>query len=438
MKGKFAHISDCHIGVWRDPRLRELNDRAFEKAIELAIKSQVDFVIISGDIFDIGIPEMTSVRSAVRKLRELADQNIPAYVVYGSHDYSPTTVSVVDVLTSAGLFVNVGEFSDTNKGKISLKPVIDEKTGVKIAGLPARKRGIEASFYKELEKEARGEENTKRIFSIFVFHASVNELQSLNIPADQNVSIEELPSGFSYYAGGHLHKRSKGNLDGAPVVYPGPLFGTSYLDLEMSAKGENRGFAIVEFNDRKVSKIDFLELDLPKILAKTFSGENKTTELLRSEIHDFVSKESLDVKGSIILLKVRGVLSSGKPTDIDWYRYRVELFKRGALVVNVNRMGLSSHVSRNLTSLKVTSKEEIESTLLERRIRDFKTQVPELTELSSGKGISKASDLLKALKTEKRSEETKQTFEKRIWKEAVQILGVPEEDEQTREGWLPA
>src|SRR5207245_10954431 len=119
-------------------------------------------------------------------------------------------------------------------------------------------------------------------------------------------------------------------------------------------------------------------------------------------------------------------------------RYRMELHKSGTVVNNVNRIGLSRQVTRKLAALRVTNKEEIESTLLERRIREFKSPLPELSELSSSEGISKAYNLLKGLKTEKRNEETRQTFEKRIWKEATQILGLPEEaDERGKEGRLP-
>ena len=430
LRGKFAHISDCHIGAWREPHLRSLNDLAFSKAIDLCIKNDVDFVVISGDIFDIGIPEMSSVRLAVKKLRELSDHNIQAYVVYGSHDYSPTTVSIVEVLTSAGLFVNVGEFEETResssrKGQIALKLVADEKTGVRLAGLPARRAGLEKSFYEELERTPVFEKDQ---YSVFVFHASISELQSLNIPVEQNISMQELPKGFHYYAGGHLHKRLAGKLDGSPVIYPGPLFGTSVTDLEISAKGEGRGFAVVEFDGNKTTKVDFVDLPTPKILSKTFSASEKSTEQVGKEISEFVSKDTLDVEGAIVLLRVKGVLSSGKPSGIDWFRYRTALLKRGALVVNINRMGLLTKESKRLALLGTMSKEEIESKLLQEHISSFKPQTKELAPLSFMEGVAKASKLLQALKTEKKEEETKQSFEKRVLKEASQALGVELEE----------
>lgn len=438
MKGKFAHISDCHIGAWRDPKLRELNDAAFGKSLDICIKESVDFVVISGDIFDVGIPEMSSVRMAVRKLKELGDNGIAAYVVYGSHDYSPTTVSFVDVLTAAGLFQNVGEFveqEETKEGaekgeaqkirrELLLQPVVDEKTGARISGLPARRGGLEKSFYaQDIQSENAGES-----YSIFVFHASVNELQSLSIPIEQSVSLSELPKGFSYYAGGHLHKRSEGKIEDSPVVYPGPLFGTSYADLELTSKGEKRGFAMVEFDGAKTSGFKYVDLPLPRIISKTVSANEKTSNQLRDEIETFVTKDSLDVKDAIVLLKARGSLSAGKPSDIDWFHFRSALFERGASVVNINRIALSTAEAKRLALLGAASREEIESKLLEQHIAAAKTPLPEL---GSSEGVLKGSRLLRALKIERREDETRQTFEKRVWKEASQILAIEDDEEPT-------
>jgi DNA repair exonuclease SbcCD nuclease subunit len=38
---KFAHLSDCHLGGWRQPELQELNLKAFQKAIEESVEEKV-------------------------------------------------------------------------------------------------------------------------------------------------------------------------------------------------------------------------------------------------------------------------------------------------------------------------------------------------------------------------------------------------------------
>jgi DNA repair protein SbcD/Mre11 len=309
--------------------------------------------------------------------------------------------------------------------KLVLQRVIDEKTGAIITGLPARRGGLEKSFYGQ---EIEGGVRLEGAYSIFVFHASVNELQSLNIPIEQSVSLSELPKGFSYYAGGHLHKRSEEKIGEAPVVYPGPLFGTTYADLELTSKGEHRGFAIVEFEDAKTTKIEYADLPLPKIISKTFSADEKASTRLQDEIENFVTKESLDVRDTIVLLKIRGALSSGRPSDIDWFRYRTMLFERGATVVNINRIALTTAEARKLALLGAASREEIELKLLEQHIGSALAP-PAL--VTGSEGVLRGTRLLRALKIERGENETRQTFEKRVWKEATQILSIEDEENQS-------
>ena len=95
---KFAHFSDTHIGVFRDTVLKNLVLDAFNRAIDVCIESGVDFVIFSGDLFDANIPDLEKASEAVARLRELRDRGIGIYVVYGSHDFSPTQKSVIDLL----------------------------------------------------------------------------------------------------------------------------------------------------------------------------------------------------------------------------------------------------------------------------------------------------------------------------------------------------
>ena len=66
---KFAHITDCHIGAWRNPKLRDLNLKAFEEAIMNCIDAAVDFIVISGDFFDANIPQLGPVKKAVQLIK---------------------------------------------------------------------------------------------------------------------------------------------------------------------------------------------------------------------------------------------------------------------------------------------------------------------------------------------------------------------------------
>ena len=44
---KFAHIADCHIGAWKEEKLRELNIKTFKAAIEICINENVNFILFA-------------------------------------------------------------------------------------------------------------------------------------------------------------------------------------------------------------------------------------------------------------------------------------------------------------------------------------------------------------------------------------------------------
>ena len=95
---KFAHMADCHIGSWRDPKLRDISTHAFVKAIDMSIKEKVDFILIAGDFFNTSFPRLDNLKSVVTKLRQLKEIGIPVYIVPGSHDYSASGKTILDVL----------------------------------------------------------------------------------------------------------------------------------------------------------------------------------------------------------------------------------------------------------------------------------------------------------------------------------------------------
>lgn len=102
MKIKFAHLSDCHLGAWRKETLNEIGYTTFTQIIDRILGEQVDFVIISGDLYDVSNPKVDVIDIATRELRRLKDANIPVYGIMGSHDFSPSGKSMIRPLISAG------------------------------------------------------------------------------------------------------------------------------------------------------------------------------------------------------------------------------------------------------------------------------------------------------------------------------------------------
>jgi DNA repair protein SbcD/Mre11 len=427
---KFAHITDCHLGAWRNPKLKEINLKAFQQAISICIDEKVDFIVITGDFFDVSVPELGHVKRAVDTMRVAIRQGIEIYMIYGSHDFTAVTVSIIDILHSAGLFLKPVEFELINE-KIQLKFIQDKKTSFKITGLSGRKTGLDSEYYYILDRGAlESEEGLK----IFLFHSPISELTPLDLAHGESIRLSLLPKGFLYYGGGHLHRRIEHKHDdgNSVIVYPGPLFGSTFTDLEDTAQGERRGFYIISYdNEKEITTADFREVKIVDIIFKTIKVNQNTVRQVEDKLNSIIEQME-DPTGKIVLIKIIGMLSSGKRSDINFSRFEERLSAKCVLASFINRTNL---VSPETTRLKVSavSIEDIEKKVIKERIASFKID-PSISDdkvknfiqskLISEQGGSSANKLLSALKKEKIENETVYDFEKRIIEEGKVVMGL--------------
>ena len=165
---KFAHLSDVHLGSWREDSLRELGMQAFKESMDICIKENVGLIIISGDLFNVALPSIEVLKEAANILNKVREHDINVYVIPGSHDYSASGKTMIDVLENSGLIINVARL-DVNK-----LIMFEDKTGIKIAGWHGRKGGLEKNEYWQVGKEHLEKEQG---FKIFMFHTMLEEFK---------------------------------------------------------------------------------------------------------------------------------------------------------------------------------------------------------------------------------------------------------------------
>ncbi len=412
---RFAHIADCHLGAWRDKTLRQLNLNAFMKAMDACVEKNVDFILICGDLFDKNIPDLDIVEKAARKMRDVRSKGIEIYVIYGSHDYSPAATSIIDVLNSSGLFTKIMDGENSSE-KIKLNFLRDKKTGAKIVGISGRRASLEKYYYETLDRENLEKEQG---FKIFAFHIGVNELMSGSLQTDDCVPMSFFPKGFDYYAGGHIHGRKEKNEKGFGLfVYPGTTFGWNYNDLENAANGEQRGFFIVDFEDR-VKKTEFVPTMDNGVKLFEMDADNKTADQINASL-DKITDEN-EFENSITLIKIKGTLSAGKQSDINTQPIRDKIYSRGAANVFINRNALSS---KEFEEIKIKADDR---NTIEQRI--FKEQIGLCAPYSSAflkgdEGVETAKTVLESTKDGKRENETKTDYTDRVISKVSRALGV--------------
>lgn len=373
---KFAHMADLHIGSWRDPKLRNASTLLFEKAVNSCIEEKVNFILFSGDLFNTTLPGIDNLKRVVKKLKSLVKEGIPVYVVPGSHDYSPSGKTMIDVLEEAGLLINV--FKGKVDGKKLCLDFTKDDSGALITGIIGKKGMLDQEYYEDLEVVK--EEG----FKIFLFHTAVKELLPKSLEMINSISINDFPSGFDYYAGGHIHTVKV--LD--KFVYPGPLFPNSFSEIEKFGKG---GFFIYD-NGNLIRKD--IELYPHKGLVLDCNG------LTPEEIYSKIEEWKEDFNNALVTLRFKGIIN-GRVVDIPFKKIFDKFYSFGAYFVMRNTSKLSSESFDEVTS-EETSIEDIEREVFE--------------------GKELALEVMDCLSKEKNEGEKVYEYEDRIKSEVFRVL----------------
>src|SRR5579864_4217330 len=93
---KFIHCADIHLDTPLQglihysgapvQEIRNATRRAFEKVLDAAISEHVDFMVIAGDLYDVGLKSFESALFFNQQMARLKDAGIDVYLLYGNHD----------------------------------------------------------------------------------------------------------------------------------------------------------------------------------------------------------------------------------------------------------------------------------------------------------------------------------------------------------------
>lgn len=402
----FAHLADLHIGAWREQKFNTLTIDAFNKAIDFCLARHVAFILFSGDLFNTALPNIDHLKQVIIKLKECKAQNVPVYCIPGSHDFSPSGKTMLDILDEAELLTNVVKGS-VQDGKLKLSFTIDKKTGVKITGMIGKRGALEKHYYEDLDRAALEEEPGKKIF---MFHSAITELKPAELAQMDSAPISFLPKGFDYYAGGHVHIVKDTTLPGyRNVVYPGPLFPATFRELETLKQGS---FCIVE--DWKLHRIPH---KIKNVTALTIDAEGKDPAGVEQDIRERLS--TIDPTDAIILLRIEGTLHSGSPADIPFSNIIHELIQKGAYHVAKNTVKLTSKAFEAITVTSKSAGEVEEQVLTEHKGSFGNLSTVGLTKEDE---ISLAKSLLHALSEDQHEGEKKYEYEDRVKTTAQELI----------------
>ncbi|RLI12555.1 hypothetical protein DRO33_02495 [Candidatus Bathyarchaeota archaeon] len=363
---EFVHIADVHLGYAQynlRERLEDFN-RAFREAVDKILEIKPDFVLICGDLFHHPRPSNETLEFAIEQLCRLRRASIPVLAIDGSHDSAPNSVTgtILRPLDSAGLLTYL-----PRRPGSSIE--IGDCYIYGIGYLRSRARRAELADY--LAEVPPAPDPSK--FNIMAFHLALS-LRELGVPSHAAVSPSDLPKGFDYYAGGHIHKPFLARLAelGLPgegfLAYSGSTETVSYREA-----GEEKGFFLVRVSADKDIEVERVRIERAR---KFVVFEEDVTGLSPSEASRRVAERvrALDERGAVIVPIITGSLPPGvlrSDLDISLVRSAAELALTVRPVVRVEEAEIEE-----LPSI-IEGRENLRSRAYKYFIEVFRSRAPE-------------------------------------------------------------
>ena len=260
---KFMHLSDLHIGKrLNDISLIEDQAYALDCVFDLAVRENVDSVLIAGDVYQKASPQAEAMTLFDSFLTRLAQRNIRVFLISGNHDSDRRISYFSHFLKKTGVYV-----SEAFDGQLQTVTVSDEYGPVQIHLLPFLRPTSVRRFFPDQTISTYEE-----AVSAVIRHSDIDESQrnillchQLVTGAETSDSEEEAIGGlenispsvfeaFDYVALGHIHKPQRAGRD--HMRYAGSL-----LKYSLSEKDHQKSVCIVEIREKGALSIALHPID---------------------------------------------------------------------------------------------------------------------------------------------------------------------------------
>jgi DNA repair exonuclease SbcCD nuclease subunit len=248
---RFVHCADIHLGYKQYGEQQRYLDfyNAFDGVVKYCIKNNVNFLLISGDLFHHKDLSPETLIDTTELFEKLDAARIKVFVVNGNHDkeHSINNMSWLEYLSEKGLgLVKLLNFG--NNDNISYSEYGDDTI---IAGLPyfgaTSKKVLDKNFNKwesMVDFDPQMERFLLKENRILMFHTGVEGI----VPSGGNLNAKDLlrfGKYFNYIALGHIHK---------PYIIEDLIFNPGSTEsCDISQYAFKGGFYYITMEDGKIT-----------------------------------------------------------------------------------------------------------------------------------------------------------------------------------------
>ncbi|UQZ36095.1 DNA repair exonuclease [Paenibacillus sp. PK3_47] len=266
---RFLHAADLHLdsrfaGLARLPQairsyLRESTFAALGRLVGVAVQEEVDFVVISGDVYDITDASLQGQLRFQEALQELGRHGIEVFLIHGNHD----PLDGPRLQTPPPGHVTV--FGGREPGQAVARRRSDGKEVAVVSGISYPTAKVTENTALRFSRKPGSS-----LYHIALLHGNVDgDLQHETYSPCSRRDL--IGRGFDYWALGHIHKRSI--LHERPaIVYPGNIQGRSIKETGP------KGCYVVDVSTEGAAELKFRELDFVRWHAVEISIAGLTRE----------------------------------------------------------------------------------------------------------------------------------------------------------------
>ena len=301
---RFMHAADLHldspfVGMAALPQgiresLRQSTFIALANMIKLALQQKVDFVLISGDVFDLADRSLRAQIRFQKALQRLTASGIAVYIVHGNHDPEDGRAARLNWPKRAHFF---------STSEVECLPVILENKGAvaQIYGISYATAAVTENLVQRIADKFEKARDDSDLYRIGLLHTNVDGDQGHANYAPCSMQ-DLLNSNMHYWALGHVHTRQVLHMEPA-IVYPGNLQGRSVR--ETGAKG----CYIVDVSEYGETKLTFHALDAVRWQQRSISiqgiqTEQELKERFENELEQ--AREEASGRAAIVRLTLTG------------------------------------------------------------------------------------------------------------------------------------
>jgi exonuclease SbcD len=308
----FIHTADIHLDspMLRLERyegapveeLRHATRRAMENLIDLAIARHVNFVLISGDLYDGDWRDYNTGLYLVSQMAMLREARIPVYIIAGNHDAASKMTRTLRPPE------NVFMFPTDRPGTFYL-----DDLGIAIHG-----QGFDTQAVLE-DLSAGYPLAIPGYFNIGMLHTCATGREGHEAYAP--CTLEGLLSrGYDYWALGHVHKREVLHED-PMIVFPGNIQGRNIRETGP------KGCMLVTVDDRGSAELEFYPLDVVRwfrceIDASDMDRGIDVLDCIRTSLEGLLEENAMPL---VVRIEIKGICQAHSEIAADPEHWDMEI-----------------------------------------------------------------------------------------------------------------